>query len=134
MMTCTIVAEVYQIILNIVVILTTSYYSQIYSRIMCAPLPRSHTLTAQDFRNTSQGDEEEVGNFIRYTESTFNVACGREGMFSETRDTLLHSHLQKGLKHELMRAPVVSGAQGYKELCLSAQNEKHLAKLRKRQQ
>ena len=53
----------------------------------------------------------------------------------KTRDTLLHGQLQDGLKHELMRAAAVSGAQSYKALCLAALNEeKRLAELKKRQQ
>ena len=97
--------------------------------------PGSRTLAAQDFRHTSQTDEERVADFIRRLERTFNVAYGREGMSSETRDTLLHGQLQDGLKHELMRAPAVSGAQSYPELCLAARNEeKRLAELKKRQQ
>lgn len=56
-------------------------------------------------------------------------------MSSETRDTLLHGQLQKGLTYELMRAPAVSGAQTYRELCLAARNEEQrLAKLGKRRQ
>lgn len=55
-------------------------------------------------------------------------------MSVETRDTFLHSQLQEGLKYDIMRAPAVSGAQGYKELCLAAKNEeKRQAELRKRQ-
>ena len=55
-------------------------------------------------------------------------------MSSDTRDTLLHGQLQEGLRYELMRAPAVSGAQIYKELCLAARNEeKRLADLKKRQ-
>ena len=53
-------------------------------------------------------------------------------MSTETRDTLLYSQLQEGLRYDLMRG---SGAQTYKELCLAAKNEeKRLAELRKRQQ
>ena len=56
-------------------------------------------------------------------------------MSAETCDTLLHGQLQDGLKHELMRAAAVSGAQSYKALCLAARNEeKRLAELKKRQQ
>lgn len=56
-------------------------------------------------------------------------------MSLETRDTLLHGQLQDGLRQELTRAPAVSGAQSYNELCLAARNEeKRLAELRKRQQ
>lgn len=49
-------------------------------------------------------------------------------------DTLLHGQLQEWLRFELMRAPAVSGAQNYKELCSTARNEeKRIAELRKRQ-
>lgn len=53
-------------------------------------------------------------------------------MSAETRDTLLHGQLQDGLLLEIMNAPAVSGSQSYKELCLAARNEKHLAELHKR--
>ena len=97
--------------------------------------PGSRTLAVQEFRHTSQGDSEKVADFIRRLECTFNVAYGRDGMSVETRDTLLHGQLQDALKHELMQAPAVSGAQSYQELCLAARNEeKGLAELKKRQQ
>ena len=54
-------------------------------------------------------------------------------MSAETRDTLLHGQLQEGLRDEIMRAPAVSGAPTYKELCLTSKNEeKRLIDLRKR--
>ena len=97
--------------------------------------PGSRTLAAQEFRHTSQGCNEWVADFIRRLERTFNVAYGQEGMSTETRDTLLHGQLQDALKHELMQAPAVSGAQTYQELCLAARNEqKRQAELKKRQQ
>ena len=97
--------------------------------------PGSRTLAAQEFRHTTQGEAEKVADFIRRLERTFNVAYGREGMSTETRDALLHGQLQDALKHELMQAPAVSGAQTYNELCLTARNEeKRLAELKKRQQ
>ena len=114
---------------------TKKSYSKAVEALRTQLDPGSRALAAQDFRHTSQGDEEKVADFIRRLERTFNVAYGREGMSSETRATLLHGQLQDGLKHELMRAPAVSGAQGYKELCLAARNEeKRSAELRKRQQ
>lgn len=65
----------------------------------------------------------------------FKLAYGREDMYSETRDTLLHGRLQEGLKYEIMTASAVSGAQKYKELCLAAKNEeRRSAELRKRKQ
>ena len=41
----------------------------------------------------------------------------------ETRETFLQSQLQEDLRYDLMKSPVVSGAQMYKELCLAAKNE-----------
>ena len=99
---------------------TKSSYSQAIGALRARLDPGSRTLAAQDFRHTSQADSENVADFIRRLERTFNVAYGREGMSAETRDTLRHGQLQDGLKHELMRAAAVSGAQSYKELCLAA--------------
>ena len=96
--------------------------------------PGSRALAAQDFRHTIQGEAEPVADFIRRLEQIFRVAYGRDSVSTETRDTLLHGQLQEGLKYNVMRAPSVSGAQGYKELCLAAKNEeKRLAELKKRQ-
>ena len=81
-----------------------------------------------------QKEGEGVADFIRRLERTFRVAYGRDVMSTDTRDTLLHSQLQEGLRYELMKAPAVSGAQVYKELCSAARNEeKRLAELKKRQ-
>ena len=97
--------------------------------------PGSRTLASQDFRHTRHEDNEPVATFIRRLERTFQIAYGHDNMFMETRDTLLHGQLQEGLQHELMRAPAVSGAETYRELCLTARNEeKRLAELRKRKQ
>ena len=53
-------------------------------------------------------------------------------MSTETRDTLLQGQLQDGLKHELMRAAAVSGAESYKAHCLAARKEeKRLAELKR---
>ena len=97
--------------------------------------PGSRTLAAQDFRHTAQEEEESASGFIRRLERVFRVAYGHDRMSAETRDTLLYGQLQEGLRHELMRAPGVSGARTYQELCLASRNEeKRLAELRKRQQ
>lgn len=54
-------------------------------------------------------------------------------MSTKTRDTL--EQLQNGLKHEIMRAPAVSGAANYQELCLATRNEvKRQLELVKRRQ
>jgi hypothetical protein len=96
--------------------------------------PGSKTVAAQDFRHTLQKEGESVSDFIRRLERTFRIAYGRDALATDTRDTLLHGQLQEGLRFELMRAPAVSGAQNYKELCVAARNEeKRLAELRKRQ-
>ena len=97
--------------------------------------PGSKVLAAQDFRHTSQKDNESVTEFIRRLECVFRVAYGRDNMSADTRDTLLHGQLQDGLKQELMAAPAVSGSQTFRELCLASKNEeKRLVELRKRRQ
>ncbi len=95
--------------------------------------PGGRTLAAQDFRHTRQEESEPVASFIRRLKRTFQVAYGHDRMSAETRDTLLHGQLQEGLRDEIMRAPAVSGAPTYKELCLTSKNEeKRLIELRKR--
>ena len=92
--------------------------------------PGGRSLAAQDFRHMMQQETESVSDFIQRLERTFQIAYGRDRMLKETRDTLLHSQLQEGLRDELMRSPTVSGAQTYLELCLTAKNEeKQLASL-----
>ena len=44
-------------------------------------------------------------------------------MSAETRAALLYNQMQEGLKFELMESPAVSGAIGYKQLCLAARSE-----------
>ena len=60
--------------------------------------PGGRALAAQDFRHTVQGETELVADFIRRLERTFQIAYGRDGMSTKTRDTLLHSQLQEGLQ------------------------------------
>ena len=97
--------------------------------------PVNKALAAQDFRHICQGDNESVADFIRRLEHTFKVAYGRDSMSQETRNALLHGQLQDGLRYEIMKAPAVSGAQTYSELCLASQNEeKRLLELKKRLQ
>ena len=92
-------------------------------------------LAAQDFRHLSQGDKETVAELVLRLERTFRIAYGRDNMSSETRDTLLYSQLQEGLKQEIMKSPAVSGAANYKELCIAAKNEeRRMASLKKREQ
>ena len=94
--------------------------------------PVSLTLAAQDFRHLVQGDEEKVADFICRLEDKFKLAFGRKNMSVETRNALLHGQLQDGLKQELMRAPAVSGAQNFSELCVASRNEeKRLIELKR---
>ena len=85
--------------------------------------PSSRVLAAQEFRHALQSDNEPVSEFIRRLEQLYRKAYGRDKMSGETRDTLLFGQLQEGLKYALMKAPAVSGAQGYKQLYLAARNE-----------
>lgn len=85
--------------------------------------PPARALAAQEFRHIYQRDSESVSDFIRRLERTFMLAYGQDAMSLETRETLLHGQLQEGLRHYLMRAPAVSGALTYKEMCMAANNE-----------
>ena len=97
--------------------------------------PNSRVLAAQEFRHAVQRTGEPVSEYIRRLEQTYRRAYGRDKMSSETRDTLLFSQLQEGLQYELVKAPAVSGAQGYQQLCLAARNEeRRLLELDRRRQ
>ena len=75
-----------------------------------------------------QRESEPVGDFILRLGRIFRSAYGRDARSSETRSALLSGQLQ-------LKAPAVSGAQKYSELCVAALNEeKRLAGLRRRQQ
>ena len=90
--------------------------------------PGSKALAAQDFRHTVQSSKESVSDFIRRLEQVFRRAYGKERMSTETRDTLLHGQLQEGLSDILIKAPAVSGALTYQELCVAAKNEERRQK------
>ena len=110
-------------------------YSQAIQALQGKLEPANKILAAQDFRHISQGDHESVADFIRRLEHTFKIAYGRDSMSQETRNTSLHGQLQDGLRYEIMKAPAVSGAQNYPELCLASRNEeKRLLELKKREQ
>jgi hypothetical protein len=97
--------------------------------------PGSRSTAIQDFRHARQRESKPVGDFILRLERIFRSAHGRDTMSTETRDALLYGQLQEGLLYELLKAPSVSGAQRYSELCVAARNEeKRLAGLRRRQQ
>ena len=92
-------------------------------------------MAAQDFRHAAQEDHEKVGDFIHRCERLFKLASGRDAISAKTRNTLLYSQLQEGLRHRITESPAVSGATDYSTMCLAAKaKEKHLTKLEKRQQ
>jgi len=86
-------------------------YSQAIQALKGKMEPANKALAAQDFRHISQGDQESVAELIRRLERTFKVVYGRDSMLQETHYALLHGQLQDALKHEIMKAPTVSGAQ-----------------------
>ena len=59
-------------------------------------------LVAQDFRQAIQKQKESVSDFIYHLEKLFRQAYGREALTAETRDTLLYSQLQEGLRLKIM--------------------------------
>ena len=44
-------------------------------------------------------------------------------MSEEIKNTLLHVQLNEGLKHSLIKAPSVSGALKYQQLCVAVRNK-----------
>ena len=92
-------------------------------------------LAGQDFRHATQESGESVAEYIRHLERLFQAAYGRDGLSVETRQTLLYSQLQEGLKYGLIKSPAVSGADLYTQLCIAVRHEeKHLNELSRRQQ
>ena len=82
--------------------------------------PGNKMLAVQDFRHAAKVDSESVADYVRHLERMYQVAYGL-GM--ETREALLHSQLQEGLRYDLMRSPAVSGALSYAQLCMAAKHE-----------
>ena len=63
----------------------------------------------------------------------FRTAYGQDEMATETREVILYTQMQGGLKYLLIMSPAVSGVTDYKQLCLSARyEEKRLLDLEKR--
>ena len=85
----------------------------------------NRTLAAQDFWHATQASGETVSSYILHLEKIFRQAYGQDKMRVETRSVLLYSQLQDGLRYALMKAPSVSGAWDYQELCIAARNEEH---------
>ena len=95
----------------------------------------NRVLAGQDFRHAMQESSESVTNYICRLERLFQIAYGHDGLRVETRDTLLYSQLQEGLRYNLIKSPAVSGADLYKQLCIAAKyEEKRLGELVRRQQ
>jgi hypothetical protein len=85
--------------------------------------PENRVLAGQDFRHATQEGTESVADYIRRVERLFQVAYGRDRLSCETRDILLYSQLQEGLRYNLIKSPAVSGAGSYKQLCIAAKHE-----------
>ena len=98
--------------------------------------PGNKTLAALDFHHITQKENESVSDFIMRLECTFQIAFGHNHMSLDTRDVLLYGKLQDGLRIDLVsKAPAISGAQNYRELCIAAKNEeRRLAELKRRKQ
>ena len=88
-----------------------------------ARLDTVNRVVAQDFRHLSQQATETVSDFICRLEKTFRRAYGHDKMSAETRNTLLYGQLNDGLRYSLVKAPAVSGASDYQQLCIAARNE-----------
>ena len=101
----------------------TSTFDDVVETLRSRLDPGGKALAAQDFRHASQRKDESISDFILRLERVFQVAYGRDGMLPQTRDALLYSQLQEGLRHSLMEAPAVSGAASYASLRLAAKNE-----------
>ena len=81
-------------------------------------------MSAIDFRHITQKESESVSDFSRRLVCTFQLAFGHDPMSAEARDVLLYGKLQDGLRNDLIsKAPAISEAQSYKELCIAAKNE-----------
>ena len=90
--------------------------------------PGSKALAAQDFRHTVQEAKESVTDYIRRLEQIFRRAYGKERLSDETHAMLLFAQLHEGLDDSLVKAPAVSGACTYQELCVAAKNEEQRQK------
>ena len=96
---------------------------------------RSSYLCRPRFLSYHSEDKESISSYIQRLERAFVVAYGRDELTDETKNTMLHSQLQEGLRYDIMRSPAVSGSQSYKELVAAARNEENSqAQLRQRHQ
>ena len=87
--------------------------------------PGNKTLAALDFRHIIQKETESLSDFIRRLECIFQIAFGHDPMSAETKDVLLYGKLQDGLRiDQVNKAPAISGARSYQELCIAAKTKK----------
>lgn len=97
--------------------------------------PENRIMAVQDFRHAVQREAESVADYLRRLERCFQLAYGRDHLKTETKETMLFSQLQEGLRFDLFKSPSVSGCQAYRELCVAAkQKERIIAEMRRRQQ
>ena len=75
-------------------------------------------VAAQDFHHMLQRGGDVVADFVCRLGRTFLRAYGNENMLAEPRDALLCGQLHEGLRYGLMKAPAVSGASTYTQLCI----------------
>ena len=79
-----------------------------------------------------QKGSEAVADYIWHLEHIFQISFGQDKMSMETQNALLYGQLQSSLAFELCKAPAVSGARNYEELCITTKNEdRRLAELEK---
>ena len=92
---------------------------------------RTPLLAAHDFRSIHQRANESVSDYIRRLEEAYRATY--PNLKSESRDCLLFYQMQEGLLDQLARAPQVSGALSYTQLCQAALfEERRLAMLQVR--
>ena len=72
--------------------------------------PENRVLAGQEFRHAIQESDESVPRYIRRLERLFQTAYDRDRLRVETREMLLYSQLQEGLRYTLIKSPAISGA------------------------
>ena len=66
--------------------------------------PENRVLAGQEFRHAIQESDESVPRYIRRLERLFQTAYGRDRLRVETREMLLYSQLQEGLRYTLIKS------------------------------
>jgi hypothetical protein len=93
--------------------------------------PGSKTLAAQELQRVSQVQDESIADYIRRLKKMFRMAYGGDKISAETRDALLFSQMQEGLKYELMVSLAVLGATEYSRELLSTDSYASLHKTKR---